>query len=59
MSRIEFHPEALLELEETQAWYGERDLLLAPHLAQKSFAPSLRSQIILIGFQGLAVMNTA
>jgi plasmid stabilization system protein ParE len=29
MSRIEFHPEALLELEAAQAWYRERDLLLA------------------------------
>jgi plasmid stabilization system protein ParE len=27
--RIEFHPEALLELEAAQAWYRERDLLFA------------------------------
>jgi toxin ParE1/3/4 len=27
--RIEFHPEALVELEAAQAWYHERDLLLA------------------------------
>lgn len=27
--RVEFHPEALMELEAAQAWYGERDLLLA------------------------------
>ena len=29
MSTVEFHPEALLELEESEAWYRERDSLLA------------------------------